>query len=248
MSDTAGSALANPTSTSTEAGELNGPVGQAPTSAPLGHSRLCRHITVRRMTFEAQGALMNVLTAVQAPPRSTWLISGALVVTLLAAGCGAPPDSGTSGNNASVSASPSRTAVPASPHTSPSPSATSAPPPPTAADGTRYAACAEGTCEVAVSRPVDIAVDGGTLSVTEVKPDDSLDFELTLTDGGQASGTMKGTCGTTATFHRNGGGTSVATCGAGSTPTPPAPEPGALKMQLAGWNSAHAAVLRLVSG
>ncbi|MGW3624766.1 hypothetical protein [Streptomyces sp. NPDC000880] len=84
--------------------------------------------------------------------------------------------------------------------------------------------------------------------MTKVKPDDSLNFELTLANGGQASGTMKGTCGTTATFHQSGGGMSTTTCGASSTPTPPAPESGALKMQLAGWNSDHAAVLRLVSG
>jgi hypothetical protein len=180
-------------------------------------------------------------------------------VALLVAGCGSSSDDGASGNSASSKGKPSgkparKVTAPASTSKPVDPPATSTPPPSpsptpvTASDGTRYSACADGTCEVAVSRPVRIAVEGGTLSVTKVKPEDSMGFELTFASGGGGSGTLKGTCGAVFTFYR-GGGAGASSCGTDtSAATPPAPEPGALLMQLAGWNSDGAAVLRLVSG
>ncbi|ONH38152.1 hypothetical protein [Protofrankia coriariae] len=104
----------------------------------------------------------------------------------------------------------------------------------------------DGTCEVSVHGPVDIAVGPDALSVTKVSPD-GLDFELSLANGGQASGTLKGTCGTIFTFLR-GGGFRSGFCAPGKVQGPPAPEPGTVSVQLAGWSSDGAAVLRLVSG
>lgn len=186
------------------------------------------------------------------PPRCHWPTAAALAAALLLAGCGSgPPDGGGSAasRHAGKTTAPGATGTASTDRTTPtaSPTSTPPPPPPTASDGTRYAACADGTCEVAVSRPVDIAVNGGTFSVTRTRPGNSVDFEVTLATGGGGSGTLKGTCGTIARFYP--GSVSMVTCSdADSTPTPPAPEPGALSLQLAGWDSDDAAVLRLVSG
>ncbi|MFJ2812675.1 hypothetical protein [Streptomyces sp. NPDC087294] len=191
---------------------------------------------------------MNALTSFPVSMRTRLLAAGVVLVTSLVAGCGSAADRGASGAGESAAvASASRSGASVSPSTSRSAPVTSAPPL-TAADGTRYAACADGTCEVAVSRPVDIAVDGGTLSLTKVKPDDSVDFKLTLADGGQASGVMKGNCGATLFFQGGLSGVNTGTCKAGGTPPPPTSRPGALSMQLAGWDADHRAVLRLVSG
>lgn len=169
----------------------------------------------------------------------------AVVAASLVAGCGSQRDNGASGSEASASVSPSAAASePSEPTTSPSPPTR---PRPKAADGSRYAACADGTCEVYVTRPVRIKVRGGTFSVTKVKPNDSMDFKLRFSAGGGGSGTLKGTCGGIATFYR-GGGIRTVTCDASGVPKRPAREPGALSLQLAGWSSSGAAVLRLVSG
>ncbi len=202
---------------------------------------------------------MRALALFPVSSRSLWPAGAALVAALLMTGCGSSSDSSTSGTSKPSStptstptskvtehASPSK---PADTRTTPAPSPPPTAPPPSASDGTRYSACADGTCEVAVARPVRINVGGGTLSVTEVKPEDSLHYKLAFAAGGAGSGTLKGTCGGVSTFYRSGG-ISATTCadGVNSTPEPPAPEPGALSMQLVGWNSDHAAVLRLVSG
>lgn len=211
---------------------------------------------------------MNDPAASLLPPRGHWstAVAVALAAALLLAGCGSgTPEGGGSagtperggsaavqehGGSAASRPAASRpagrtaaaTATGKAPATSTMPS-----PAPTASDGRRYAACADGTCEVAVSRSVDIAVNGGTFSVTKVKPGDSVGFEVTLAGGGGGSGTLKGTCGTIVRFYP--GFTSLITCGdADSTPAPPSPAPGALSLQLAGWDSDDAAVLRLVSG
>jgi hypothetical protein len=174
-------------------------------------------------------------------------------MALLLAGCGAASHSGESGTGGAsdspkgkAGSASSRADGGASKKPAKSPSA-SAPAPPTASDGKRYSACSDGTCEVALSRPVEFTVDGGTFTVKKVKPEKSLDFEVTLATGAGASGTLKGTCGPIFRFNESGGGSSSTCASADSTPTPPAPQPGALSLQLAGWDSKKAAVLRFVS-
>jgi hypothetical protein len=190
------------------------------------------------------------MTLPQVPPasnrKSPWRAATAVVATLLLAGCGSSGDgdaSATTAPSGTVSASPSPSASVATTSPSPSPSRR-----PTAADRRRYAACADGTCEVYVPRPVRIKVRGGTLSVTKVKPDDSLDFKLTFSSGGAGSGTLKGTCGSIVTFYRAGGGGGFTGCPADGVPVRPTPQRGAMHMQLLGWTADGAAVLRLVSG
>jgi hypothetical protein len=186
----------------------------------------------------------------QVSARSPRLAGGVLLVALAVAGCGSS-SGGVAADHGTSSGKPASKATgsPSGPAGRPSASASPPPPPrPTASDGTRYAACADGTCEVAVARPVHIAVDGGTLVVTKVKREDSVEFDLTLANGGGGSGTLKGTCGTIFTFYPGGGGAGTMCSSATSKPTRPSPVPGALSMQLAGWDADHAAVLRLVSG
>ncbi|WP_158848843.1 hypothetical protein [Saccharothrix deserti] len=151
------------------------------------------------------------------------LITGGLLAAMVAAGCGTV----------------SGTAVPAPTTTT----TTTTPPAPTAADGTDYAACADGTCEVAVSGPVDIALGGsagpGTFSVRTMHAD-GIDFEVSLAQSG-GRGTLKGHC--TLSFHPGGGGSS---CSNKPGP-PPTPKAGVLAVQMVGV-TAGTAVLRLVSG
>jgi hypothetical protein len=170
-----------------------------------------------------------------------WFACAVLLVVI--AGCGARNDHGTSGGGTTApTTSPSVT--PSSP--SPSPSAV-APSPPVAADGTSLAACADGTCEVAVSGPVRIKLRDGTFSVTKIEATVAMDFELRLSAGGGGSGTLKGTCGTVATFYLGGGG-SGKSCDSTGIPATPPPIQGAVSIQLVGWSTDGAAVLRLVSG
>jgi hypothetical protein len=176
-------------------------------------------------------------------------------VVVLVTGCGSAPSAGgnaaetvSAGKTASTAptASPSAGASTGTPTSTPTPSAR---PLPRAADGKRYSACRDGTCEVAISRPVRIAVKGGRLTVLKVKPNNSLKFDLTFTYGGGGSGLLKGTCGAIATFYRYAGGAGMEGCRSDdSTPKKPARVKGALRMQLVGWDSGKAAVLRLVSG
>lgn len=180
------------------------------------------------------------------PPR---VAVGVLLAALLAAGCGSGPvGEGTDNGETPADRATTRAETGRPAHTGTA-SATSSPPAPkpTASDGTRYSACADGTCEVAVSRPVDIAVGGGTLSVKGVKPGNELMFEIATADGATGSGTLKG-CGTVLSFSPGGSGVTSTICDAGGIPEPPDPEPGALLIQMAGWNADRAAVLRLVSG
>ncbi len=191
---------------------------------------------------------MTVSTAATGARRISWQTGCALLAVLLSAGCGARGDSGVAENPAS---SPSSTAASpiatASPTPTPTPDATT--PAPirvrAAADGRRYAACADGTCEVAVTKPVRIRVDGGTFSVTKVKRDVQLDFKLTMRTGAGGSGTLK-SCGVMKFYLYGGGG--MVTCGADGVSKRPVRERGALLVQLAGWTSDGAGVLRLVSG
>ncbi|MFI6742871.1 hypothetical protein ACIBI9_59120 [Nonomuraea sp. NPDC050451] len=181
---------------------------------------------------------------------------GAALVVLLMAGCGSAPTVGGKAADTASSSKPASTAATASPSTGASagtPTSTPTPsarPLPRAADGKRYSTCRDGTCEVAISRPVRIAVKGGRLTVIKVKPNNSLKFDLTFTyGGGGGSGVLKGTCGTIATFYRYAGGAGMEGCRSeDSTPKKPARVKGALRMQLVGWDRDKAAVLRLVSG
>ncbi|MFI6642703.1 hypothetical protein [Streptomyces sp. NPDC050504] len=109
------------------------------------------------------------------------------------------------------------------------------------------AACADGDCEIAVSGPVTIRVDGpagpATLSVTEVGPNR---IEYTVESGGSrsdngASGPGQG-CLTVLRPH--GSGTS---CGALGDAARPDPRSGAVVIQvLAGEDGT--AIVRVVSG
>jgi hypothetical protein len=112
---------------------------------------------------------------------------------------------------------------------------------PAAADGTNYAACADGTCEVAVSGPVQINVASPavTLSVTTVNPG-TVDFGLTPPDSGISLGaTLETHC--TATFS-NGGGLLV--CSHDRTEPVPRPSTGQLVLDLVDI-TAGTAILRL---
>ncbi|MEE6306961.1 hypothetical protein V1634_09010 [Plantactinospora veratri] len=193
---------------------------------------------------------MTVPTAATGHARSiSWRTGCALLAVLLSTGCAARRDSGVAekptGSPSSAAPSPVATA---SPSTTPSPDAVTTPPPVrirAAADGRRYAACADGTCEVAVTKPVRIRVDGGTFAVTKVQRDVQLDFKLTMSTGAGGSGTLK-SCGVMKFYHGGGGG--MVTCGADGVTERPARERGALLVQLVGWTSDGAGVLRLVSG
>ncbi|MEU4765221.1 hypothetical protein AB0H12_18380 [Actinosynnema sp. NPDC023794] len=157
------------------------------------------------------------------------LLAGGLLAALATAGCG--PVSGT--------------AVPApmTATTTTTTTTTTTPPAPTAADGANYAACADGTCEVALSGPVDIPLGGaagpGTFAVRAVLAD-GIEFELTSAIGG-GSGSLKGHC--TATFVPGGGGMS---CSNKPSP-PPEPRAGVLAVQMVGVVDGTA-VVRLVTG
>ena len=179
--------------------------------------------------------------AVSATPRTLQALTGsAVLVALLLGGCTSRGDSAAAGK-----AIPARGGVDASP-ASPEPSA----PAPVAADGTNYAACADGTCEISIPGPVDIRVGGGTLKVTKASAQDGLEFDLTLASGAGGNGTLKGTCGTVASFYLGGGGGTMTSpsCDGTGVPEPPEPMPGALSMQLVGWSPDGAAVLRLITG
>ncbi len=196
-------------------------------------------------------------------PGSRGRVGCALLVALSIAGCGSQAATITASGGAPVGTVPAVAAVPAilPPVTSPAPTAASVivplaipaaaraisqPVPLAAVDGARFEACADGTCEVSVYGPVDIAVGPDVLSVTKIGPD-GLDFALSLAGGGRASGTLRSTCGTTFTLLR-GGGSRGGFCAPGKVQGPPVPEPGAVSIQLAGWSSDGSAVLRLVSG
>ncbi len=114
----------------------------------------------------------------------------------------------------------------------------------TAADGVNYAACADGTCEVTVPGPVDIAVQGHTLSVTEVTADG---ITFTVAQGGyRFTATPKASCGNVYLFYlsETSGSMTGGTCG--DPATPPTAVPGALAVQLAAV-SGGVALLRMVA-
>ena len=181
--------------------------------------------------------------------RSPLLAGGVLLAALLAAGCasdpgGEPVGGGKPSGGGKASGKPAATESPRNPSSRP-PTSAPAPPPLTASDGTDYSACAGGTCEVAVSGPVDVPVAGGTFTVKKVTPGDGVTFTLE-SDFGGGNGTVKGRCGTVLNFYPGGGGMISKVCEEGTTPSPPAPEP-MLKLQLVGWDPDDAAVIRFVS-
>jgi hypothetical protein len=124
--------------------------------------------------------------------------------------------------------------------------------PPTAANGTDYATCASGSCEVAVSGPVDIRFGGagaGTLSITSVGPG-GVDFNLNQDAGESANGTLKPGCGT-ASFAAAGG--MSGTFGSATSDSTsclhqwPAAEPDAVTLQMPAVIG-NTAILRIVIG
>lgn len=114
--------------------------------------------------------------------------------------------------------------------------------PVTPADGTNVSACADGNCEVLVSGPVDIELNGhggiDTLSVVKLAPP-GLGFEM-KSDGGTGSGALHPNC--TLKLHKYGQGSSC-----GGIQTPPPAETGVLALQVAS-TAEGGVVLRLVSG
>ncbi len=125
---------------------------------------------------------------------------------------------------------------------------TTTPPPPTAKDGADYAACADGVCEVAIDKPVTIDV-AGTSFVVKGMLEDGLEFDVTFANGGGATGTMKGTCGSIISFYTSGtGGMSGVFCALGNKPQPaPEPKPGLLQLQMSGFAD-RTAIVRIVAG
>ena len=110
------------------------------------------------------------------------------------------------------------------------------------ADGSDVSACGDGNCEILVSGPVEIKVNGhggiNTLSVVKVAPP-GLSFTL-KSDGGTGSGELQPNC--TLTFHKYGEGSSC-----GGPQTPPPEQTGVLALQVAG-TAQGGVVLRLTSG
>lgn len=116
-----------------------------------------------------------------------------------------------------------------------------------AEDGTRYQACADGTCEVAIAKPVRISLsDGNVLRINKVTAD-SIDIDLSLAAGGGGNGTLKGNCGSIFQFSPAGGGGGQFCPADGSSNPSPEPIPGMVQLQMVGFN-AKGAVLRIVSG
>ncbi|AIJ25812.1 hypothetical protein [Amycolatopsis methanolica] len=115
----------------------------------------------------------------------------------------------------------------------------SAPPAVTAADGRDYGACLDGTCEVLVSEPVDIALTGqGGVDRISVRAVTAEGIEFSTGDG---SGIL--TPGCVSTLYENGSGSR---CSSGE-PAKPEPVDGVLAMQVVDVRDGTA-VLRLVSG
>ncbi|MEU5154692.1 hypothetical protein [Glycomyces sp. NPDC021274] len=126
--------------------------------------------------------------------------------------------------------------------TEPEPSPT--PEQPTAADGTDYAACGDGSCEVAVSEPVDLELDGFTLQVTAVI-EDGVDISTERGGGSTSAGISGGYC--VAFLTENGVQTG---CYGGfvgdERPPVPEAEPGVLIVELLDF-TAGTAILRITS-
>ncbi|GAB3413924.1 hypothetical protein GCM10027569_33750 [Flindersiella endophytica] len=116
-----------------------------------------------------------------------------------------------------------------------------------AADGTRYQECADGTCEVAIPKPVRISLSSGNvLRITKVAAD-GIDIDLSLAAGGGGTGTLRGNCGSIFQFAPGGGGSGKFCPADGSSNPSPEPIPGMVQLQMVGFN-ANGAVLRIVSG
>lgn len=164
------------------------------------------------------------------------------VLTVTACGESPPPAPPTAASSAASPSVPT-TSLPVSPS---APSTTAPALKVTAADGTRLAACADGTCEVAVSRPARIKLRTGTLKVTKVTANDAVEIDLSLRNGGGGTGTLRGTCGTISYFSSSGGRGEFC-ADASAAPKKPRPERGEVALQLAGWTTDGAAILRLVT-
>ncbi|QKW07701.1 hypothetical protein HUT18_16240 [Streptomyces sp. NA04227] len=207
---------------------------------------------------------MSPLAVSSVRPRTFGPIAGAALLALLLSACGSSDGDGDSddvGAGGDAKGKTGASSAPAEPSARPSASASSAVPSPSptrtspapapavkASDGSRYGACADGTCEVAIDGPTSFAVGGGSFAVQKLKKKQSVDFDLTLASGSGGNGTLKGTCGPIFTFFDGGGGGMLGCTDADAAPKRPDPEPGVFKLQLAGWDTQGAAVIRLVSG
>ncbi|WP_432081427.1 hypothetical protein [Streptomyces sp. WAC 04229] len=105
---------------------------------------------------------------------------------------------------------------PAAPPTStrphPTPETTSPSPSPSAADGDDVAACTDGNCEITVTKPVTIRLEGPdgsptTLSVTEVGPN-KIEYEVKSGNGQSKGGASGKGQGCLTVLRANGSGNS----------------------------------------
>lgn len=129
----------------------------------------------------------------------------AVLLAMALAGCGSP--------SAGVMPQSSEPIVTTSQVILLSPAPTTAAPP-TAADGSNIGACFDGTCEISVSRPVTIPLDGRSgfdaVAIETIAPA-SMSFRVNFRDG--TVGRSSTSPGGTVTFSSGAGGTIIKVVG-----------------------------------
>lgn len=128
--------------------------------------------------------------------------------------------------------------------TSTRPASLSPTPTPTASDGKHLKACTDGNCEVLLTHPVDIPVNGhgglDELSVKKLRAS-GVDFEVD-------TGSFSIVPGCTSLIYEYGNASgSSSQCALGSTPGPPEKIRGVLSVQLISVDK-DSAIVRLASG
>ncbi|WP_030432096.1 hypothetical protein [Allokutzneria albata] len=169
-------------------------------------------------------------------------ITAALLAALAMTGCaGGPPPP-------PASQVPTATGTTTTAPTTTTTTTTAAATPTAAADGADYKVCATRSCEVAVSKPVEIRFGGsapGKLSIKKVAAGE-VDFDLALNRGGGGSGTLKPGC-SAFSFGGGGGFGSFGGPNAECAAKMPDARPGSVTLQLPGMGEGTA-ILRIVTG
>ncbi len=185
--------------------------------------------------------------------RGAGVVLAALTV-LTAAGCGGSGRSGEAVSSASshrqiskssserpgsgASGQPSASAAGSAPASAPA----------TAADGHDVGACADGTCEIAVSKPVSFRFKGpegpATLSVTEVGAN-KIEYTVVSGSGSVGGGATGRGQGCVTVLRANGGSNSCG--GLGPDAARPSPQPHAVVIQVVPGEDGTA-ILDMVSG